>query len=365
MRSAAIKLLALAGAFATITFVANAPGAERAGGTTSVRPPATVALIGTGTRTAFMRVHPSTLEPLAGFGRVRLPPHAVFDLSADSTRIAIATPQQTVIADTASGRTLWRERNEGYDVSYGIYWVGRHRKALPQAIAVGESKFGYEYTAVTVRGTHGSIDTDLWPAAALRGALVLLGESLRGEGAVTYYGRGAHPTILLEAPPTKTTRVVADVAGDRVFVVYGAGSIAQVDHGVTYHSVPLNDREFDAVWAGHGQIAIWGPDGLGTIDTRTWSTRSLAPAAGGAVPTSFGLVSWHAADGLSVYARDGRRRLHVLRGKTVRDVSALGRYAYARVGSQQFAIDLKTGRSRPIRSNATVVVPTLVTGHVS
>lgn len=365
VRTAAIKLVALAGAFAAITFVANASGAERAGRTTSVQPPATVALVGTGTRTAFMRVDPSTLEPLPGFGRVRLPPHAVFDLSADSTRIAIATPQQTVIADTASGRILGRERNEGYDVSYGLYWVGRHRNALPQAIAVGESKFGYEYTTMTIRGSHGSIDTGLWPAAALRGALVLLGENRPGEGAVTYYGRGGHPTVLLEDPPTETTRVVADVAGDRVFVVYSAGTVAQVDHGVTYHAVPLNDRAFDAVWAGRGQIAVWGLDGLGTIDTRTWSTRSLAPAARGAVPTRFGLVSWHGADGLSVYARDGQRRLHVLKGNEVHDVSALARYAYAHVGSKQFAIDLKNGRIRPIRSDAIVVVPTLVTGHVS
>jgi hypothetical protein len=365
VRRVAIKLLALAGAFAAVTCVASASGAERAGRTTSAPTPATVALVGTGTRTAFVRVDPSTLEPLPGFGRVPAPPHAVFDLSENSTRIAIATPRQSVIADTASGRTLWRERNDGYDVSYGLYWVGRYRNALPQAVAVGESKFGYEYTTVTVRGSHGSTDTDLWPAAALRGALVLLGESLRGEGAVTYYGRGGHPTTLLDDPPRGPTRVVADVAGDRIFVVYSAGTVAQVDRDVTYHAVPLNGREFDAVWAGHGQIAVWGPDGLGTIDTRTWSTRSLAPAATGAIPTSFGLVSWHGADGLSVYARDGERRLHVLKGRTVHDVSALARYAYARVGSKQFAVDLRTGRIRSIRSDATVVVPTLVTGHVS
>ena len=353
---------------AAIIVVIGATGAERvSGAAASAQLPATVALVGTGTRTAFMRVEPSTLEPLPGFGRVHLPRRAVFDLSEDSTRIAIATSQQTVIADTASGRILGRERNDGYDVSYGLYWIGRHRNALPQAIAVGESSFGYEYTAVTARGSHGgSTDTDLWPAAALRGALILLGENRPGEGGVEYYGRKGHPMTILEDPPTDTTRVVADIAGDRVFVVYSAGTVAQVvDHRVTYHSVPLNDRTFDAVWAGHGQIALWGRDGLGIIDTRTWSTRSLAPAATGAVPTTFGLVSWGGADGLSVFAPDGHRRLHVLRGKTAHHVSALGRYAYAHVGSKQFAIDLKTGRVRPIRSDAAVVVPTLVTGHVS
>ena len=366
-----MRRVPIAGILAAIIVVTGATGAERvSGAAASAQPPATVALVGKGTRAAFMRVDPGTLEPLPGFGSVRLRPHAFFDLSEDSTRIAMATPQQAVIVDTGSGRILWREANEGYDVSYGLYWVGRHHNALPQAIAVGESQFGYEYTAMTVRGTHGSsVDTDLWPAAALRGALVLLGEGWPGEGAVKgavrYFGRGGHPTIFLEDLPTETTRVVADIAGDRVFVVYSAGTVAQVDHGVTYHSVPLNDREFDAVWAGHGQIAIWGRDGLGIIDTRTWSTRSLAPAAAGAVPSNLGLVSWGGADGLSVFAPDGHRRLHVLRGKTPHHVSALGRYAYAHVGSKQFAIDLKTGRVRPIRSDATVVVPTLVTGHVS
>jgi len=360
----------IAGILAAIIVVTGATGAERvSGAAVSAQPPATVALVGKGTRAAFMRVDPGTLEPLPGFGSVRLPPHAFFDLSEDSTRIAIATPQQAVIVETASGRTLWREPN-GYDVSYSLYWVGRHRNALPQAIAVGESKFGYEYTALTVRGSHGfSVDTDLWPASALRGALVLLGEGWPGEGAVKgavrYFGRGGHPTVFLEDLPTAQTRVVADVAGDRLFVVYSSGTIAQIDGGVTYHAVPLNGRDFDAVWAGHGQIAIWGPDGLGTIDTRTWSTRSLAPAAAGAVPTNLGLVSWSRADGLSVFAPDGHRRLHVLKGKTAHHVSALGRYAYAHVASKQFAIDLKSGRVRAIRSDATVVVPTLVTGHVS
>ena len=80
-----------------------------------------------------MRVDPGTLEPLSGFGSVHLPRHAFFDLSEDSTRIAIATPRQAVIVETASGRVLWREPN-GYDVSYGLYWLAgiamRYRRPL-------------------------------------------------------------------------------------------------------------------------------------------------------------------------------------------------------------------------------------------
>ena len=45
---------------------------------------------------------------------------------------------------------------------------------------MGESRFGYEYTAMTVGGTHGfSVDTDLWPAAALHGSPRVCARSLR------------------------------------------------------------------------------------------------------------------------------------------------------------------------------------------
>ena len=56
---------------------------------------------------------------------------------------------------------------------------------------------------------------------------------------------------------------------------------------VSYHHVALNGEPFEAVWAGQGTIAIRGGDGLGTIDTRSWTTHSIAPEAGAASPPSY------------------------------------------------------------------------------
>ena len=56
------------------------------------------------------------------------------------------------------------------------------------------------------------------------------------------------------------------------------------------HSVALKDRQFKAAWAGAGRIALWGEDGLGTIDTRTWTTHAIAPGVTGAVATRYGIA---------------------------------------------------------------------------
>jgi hypothetical protein len=63
---------------------------------------------------------------------------------------------------------------------------------------------------------------------------------------------------------------------------------------------------------------------------------------------------------VDVYDRYNKPRLHVLQAKRPRSVTALGRYAYARVGASQYAIDLKTGHARSIRADASSAVPMLV-----
>jgi hypothetical protein len=315
--------------------------------------PTAVAIVGTGAKRALVRVDARTLEPVRGSRKIRLPRGAMFALSPNSSRAAIATGSDFFIADTTSGRVVLRPANGG-DASEGLYWVGT--SADPLVIAVGVSKFGWEYTAVPRDG--GSTDSGFEPVAALRGLLVL-----SGEGALELYGRD-ETDIDLDSAPAGNFRVVADVAHDRVFVVFNAGVVAEVvGTAVTYHHVGLNGRDFQAIWAGHGQIALWGADGLGIIDTRTWQTRALAPAATGAVATRYGIVTWssNAADGVAVYVPNGERRLHVLTKKQVVNVTALGRYAYARdTEGSQYAIDLKTGRVRRIRADAELVVPTLV-----
>lgn len=322
--------------------------------TAAPRVPIVVAVIGSGANRALVRVDAQTLEPLRGARRIRLPRGAVFALSPNSSRVAVATDQKFFIADTMSGRVVLGGGDGGGAVEEGLYWVGT--SADPLIIAVGDSKFGWEYTAIP--GASASTDTDLAPAVALHDVLVL-----SGEAGLDYFSREETFVKLDEAPVDEGLfRVVGDVAHDVVYVVYSAGIVAKVGETVTYHKVQLNGRPFDAIWAGHHEIALWGADGLGIIDTRTWQTRAIAPEATGAVASRYGIVTWDSTTtGVDVYASNGTRRLHVLRSKGIENVTARGRYAYARTAEpKQFAIDLKTGRVRAIRGDAELAVPSVV-----
>jgi hypothetical protein len=159
--------------------------------------------------------------------------------------------------------------------------------------------------------------------------------------------------------------VVVDVAHDRLFEVSSAGLVAEVDHvrrgpAVRYHRVALNGRPFSAAWSGGGRIALWGQDGLGTIDTRTWTTHSLAPAIVGAVGTPFGLAAW-SEQGITVYRPAGTVRLHALAGLAVQSAQSVGDYLYAQSGARRYAINLRTGVTYgPLSARATIVTPGFV-----
>jgi len=71
----------------------------------------------------------------------------------------------------------------------------------------------------------------------------------------------------------------------------------QIDHvanrwRISYHAVALNGQPFEATWAGAGKIALWGADGLGMIDTRSWTTQAVASGVTHAVATPLGLAAW-------------------------------------------------------------------------
>ena len=318
------------------------------------RVPTAVAVISKGANRVLVLVDARTLEPLRGARKIRLPRGAVFALSPNSSRAAIATDGDFYIVDTTSGRVVERFGNEGFDVSEGLYWVGSSDE--PLIIAVGESKFGWEYTAVP--SDYATIDTDLGPEVALHGELVL-----SGEGGLDFFSEG-DAFVPLDGAPAEPFNVVGDVAHNNLYVVFRGGAVAEIGDPIAYHQVGLNGRDFSAIWAGHGQIALWGADGLGVIDTNTWEAHALAPNATGAVATRYGIVTWNSttSTGVDVYAADGHRRLHVLGKWEVNSMTALGGYAYARNsdGPKQFSIDLKTGRVRVIRADAELAVPTLV-----
>ena len=176
----------------------------------------------------------------------------------------------------------------------------------------------------------------------------------------------------IELPKMSATapfRVVTDITRSRVFAISSAGLVAQIDGvfaehpTIRYHRIPLNGRPFEAAWAGGGRIALWGQEGLGTIDVRTWTTRAVAPGVIGAVATPYGLAAWtNGPGGLSVYGPDGTRRLRVLTGKRIKAARAVGAYLFADTDdNSRYSIDLRTGKTTgPNPSTATIVAPSLV-----
>jgi hypothetical protein len=117
------------------------------------------------------------------------------------------------------------------------------------------------------------------------------------------------PRMLSAAP----FQVVADVAHDRLFVLSGGGLVAEVDRvghrpHITYHTVSLNGQPFEPARAGDGRIALWDQDGLGTIDTRSWTTHPIASGVTDAVATQYGLAAWTNDPGKRIDRLQARRQ---------------------------------------------------------
>ena len=186
-------------------------------------------------------------------------------------------------------------------------------------------------------------------------------------------------------------------AGERAYVVGGAGVVAEIDLGslaVSYHSpqsrrslpsrigswlVPaakakgLEGPNVRAQWLGNGIIAVAGrrsyllrrgqvdePVGLRLIDTRTWTQRTLEQRASGfalagGLLLAFGFRSeWNSRDntlsgmGLSAYGPDGTERFAVLPDVPLWSVQVGQHRAYgSRVGPgpprQMVVVDLVSG----------------------
>jgi hypothetical protein len=157
-----------------------------------------------------------------------------------------------------------------------------------------------------------------------------------------------------------------DPDGRRAIVVAPGAPIAEVNlrtMRVRYHRVglpplrrPPRGRELlshrEALWLGHGLVAVFGDDqvrgpggrlhgtrtfaaGVHVIDTRSWTARTVAQGGAGArvaagrllVYTSY--VSAAPGVGLRVYTRDGSQLVSHLLGNQVLDVEVAGARAYA------------------------------------
>jgi len=105
-------------------------------------------------------------------------------------------------------------------------------------------------------------------------------------------------------------------------------------------------------------------DGLGTIDTRTWTTHAVAAGMTGVVATRYGIAAWtDGPDGLSVYRPDGSRRLRLLDGVQVSMARAVGAYLYVDTTAQtRYAIDLRIGTVvGPLKTRTQIIGPSFMT----
>ena len=258
-----------------------------------------------------------------------------------------------MVLETATGRVV---RTYGKWAKGGkrLYWLGGEGTERDPEVLVAEidcasrTICGGQPFNIIDRRDPGSRESVFWgfPTTALREGLVIQAwqdRPSRGEPKrLLIYGPEFHQGGDTKIPlprmlPSAPFRVVADVAHSRLFAISSAGLVAEIDRigdprrreRVRYHRVELNGRSFDAAWAGAGKLALWGNDGLGTIDTRTWKTHHIAPGVVGAVATPFGIAAWgDPADGLTVYRPDGRMRLRVLVGKRIASAQAVGGYLY-------------------------------------
>jgi hypothetical protein len=156
---------------------------------------------------------------------------------------------------------------------------------------------------------------------------------------------------------------VTDTMRRRIYVVSSGGMVAQIDRlgrrkpRVSYHPVDLNGHSFEADWAGQGRLALWGEDGLGTIDTRTWTSHAISADVRSALTTSHGIVAWrYGTAGVRVYRQDGSLRFTVLSDKVIPGDTinpwlppssgppiVAGPYLYV-WADHRYTIDLRTGR---------------------
>jgi hypothetical protein len=126
--------------------------------------------------------------------------------------------------------------------------------------------------------------------------------------------------------------------GKRAFVTSAGGPVAEVSlrtMTVRYHRVPTphGARRREALWLGHGRLAVSGDPNAGVtvIDTSTWTARTVAPGATSARLAGGRLLVYSQAFrprsrgvGLRVYTRDGRRLVRHLFGDRMLEVEVLG-----------------------------------------
>ena len=166
--------------------------------------------------------------------------------------------------------------------------------------------------------------------------------------------------------------LAVDRAGGVAYVVDAGGLVAQIDLatlGVSYHArvtrrLAHADKQMDgpvvyAAWGGDGRIVVsgtnmklqresgswretWTPAGVALLDTRTWSSRMLDPAAAGFTVSGDSVLI--PRDGsLTAYSADGSVRYRTAIPVGNAYASVFGDYAYVSTEARVTIVDLASG----------------------
>jgi hypothetical protein len=324
-------------------------------------PPAVVGLTTDGTQTVIAPLDPRTLRLVPHGWQVRVDYRSELVRSPAGTAVAALDSENAVVVDTRTGRVIQRTTYDGSLNSDVFYWTGGERRFGAREgasiVSVRDDCWsgGCSETLSALFGVGNDLELDAYVMAAVPYGLL----SSFSYGPVSSYSAQRFAFDLVDQThlfaltlPPKAFRVVPDVLRGRLYFVSSGGVVVDgEDHPSAAanwpsHEVDLNGQEFQAAWAGDGKIALWGHDGLGTIDVRSWKTNSIigGTEVTDAVATRYGIAAWTAlkSDGLAVYRPDGTRRFTVLKGQTILKAENLGRYLYVNA-THRYAMDLARG----------------------
>jgi len=340
-------------------------------------PPPLVGVAESGGRWALRPLDPRTLAPLPGGWEQPVARNATVVRSPLGRGVAAMwdVPDAgrkggrwsgTIVVSTRTGTVLRRQREAIGDGD--LYWSGGEAPAKRGGAIIldayqdsGSQGYGYSFGDAVSGNGDGILTAGSFAAVAEGLALFFvdpeeidIADGIKSNGIFYPVVAPLHDAFGSEG----LYQLVADVAHDRLYIPSTSGLVTEIDqlggrHTISYHPVTLKDASFGAAWAGQGRIALWGEDGLGTIDTRTWTTNAISTDQM-ALPTPFGIVAWtyDAPGGISVFRPDGSRRFTVFADTTipswggVRGLGpiAVGPYLYVVAGDHhRYAIDLRTG----------------------
>lgn len=330
--------------------------------------PPVVGMVKSGSHWVLGPLNPRTLEPLRNRWSRRVSATVSLIRSPLGNGVVAVGPNGAVFLDSRTGHALRPVVAGDYQYA-SFYWFGGERfgahgaaNLLATVMDCGSGGCWLNYFDATTENVASAENTEaylqdppwyVFPAglvvAADDGALALV-------TSVAYTGFIGWQVLLDDSRPYQAN--ASDVAHDRLFMLTNNGAVAEIDHvggqpQIHYHQVTLSGQTFQATWAGQGRIALLGADGLGTIDTLSWTAQSLDAQAQMVLPTPYGIVVVEDASvgGISVYRPGGGRRFTALAGMTIGDPSdrgpdplvALGRYLYVVADGHRYTVDLASG----------------------